>query len=221
VQQSGCDMLLRIQYGRALKIAGGSLPAANSERRVEWRPSPDDRRAHPELPADAVIRGRPIVAHVEGQDGNRVELYLFTTLEEPRERLVEVYRRRWNIELDIRSLKQTLRLHSLSSKSPAGAQKELLLAIAGYNLVRSVQVAAARQANLEPRQLSFSGVQAVVMTALPRLATTTDAAQWEKQYQQVLGWAAQCKLPNRGSLRSYPRAVWGKGGTFPSHKRAP
>ena len=221
LQQSGCDMLLRLQYGRARTIAGGSLPPVNSERLVEWRPSRDDRRAHPELPADAVIRGRLMVAQVEGKDGKMVELYLFTTLEEPQEVLVELYRRRWDVELDIRSLKQTLRLHSLSSKSPEGVEKELLLAIAGYNLVRSVQVAAARQANLKPRQLSFSRVQAVVMTALPRLATTTDAAQWEKQYQQILRWAAQGKLPNRGHRRSYERVVWGTGAKFPRHKRAP
>jgi hypothetical protein len=221
LQQGGCDMLLRLQPGRAQKIAGGSLPPGPSERRVAWRPSRDDRRAHPELPADAVIRGRLIVAQVKKQDGKVGEIYLFTTLEEPAEMLVEFYRRRWNIELDIRSLKQTLRLHSLSSKSPEGAEKELLLAIAGYNLVRSVQVAAARKANLTPRQLSFSRVQAVVMTALPRLATTTDAEQWEKQYQQILLWAAQGKLPNRGGPRSFERAVWGKGATFPSHKRAP
>src|SRR5947209_14675222 len=221
VQQRGRDLLLRLQYGRARTIAGGTLPAAHSERRVEWRPSRDDRRAHPELPADAVIRGRLIIAQVVKKNGKRVELYLFTTLEEPQEMLVELYRRRWDVELDIRSLKQTLRRHSLSSKSPEGAEKERLLATAGYNLVRSVQVAAARQANLKPRQWSFSRVQAVVMTALPRLATTTDAAQWEKQYQQLLHWAAQGKLPNRGGPRSYERAVWGKGAKFPSHKRAP
>src|SRR5882672_237029 len=122
-------------------------------------PAGDDRRAHPELPADAVIRGRLIVAQVVKPNGKMVEFYLFTTLEEPWEELVELYRRRWDVELDIRSLKQTLRMHSLSSKSPEGAEKELLLATAGYNLVRSVQVAAARQANLKPRQLSFSRVQ--------------------------------------------------------------
>ena len=109
----------------------------------------------------------------------------------------------------------------MSSKSPEGVEKELLLATAGYNLVRSVQVAAARQANLKTRRLSFSRVQAVVMTALPRLATTTDAAQWEKEYQQLLRWAAQGKLPNRGGPRSFERALWDKGAKFPSHKRAP
>jgi hypothetical protein len=221
LKQSGCDMLLRLQYGRVRNIAGGSLPPANSERLVEWRPSRDDRRAHPELPKDAVIRGRLIVTQIVKEGGKIGELYLFTTLEEPREMLVELYRRRWDVELDIRSLKKTLRMHSLSSKSPQGTHKELLLATAGYNLVRSVMVATARQANLKPRQLSFSMVQAVVMTALPRLATTTDAAQWEKEYQQLLRWAAQGKLPNRGGPRSYERAVWGKGAKFPSHKRAP
>ena len=220
-QASHHAVLFRVQEARARRMAGGFLPPANSEQRVEWRPSRDERRAHPELPADAVVRGRLIVAHVEGKDGKTIRLCLFTTLEEPREVLVEVYRRRWDIELDIRSLKQTLRLHSLTSKSPAMVEKELLLSVAGYNLVRSVQREAARLANLEPKRLSFSRVQAVVMTAVPRLASITDAAQWEAEYQQVLGWAAQGKLPNRSRQRSYPRAVWGHGATFPRHPRPP
>ena len=218
-QEHNYGVLFRITEERARKIAGQLLPPAGSERRIEWRPSQHDRRAHPELPADAVVRGRLIAAHVEGEDGKPLKLSLFTTLEEPGEVLVELYRRRWDVELDIRSLKQTLRLHSLSSKTPEMAEKELLLAIAGYNLVRSVQMAAAHQANLEPRRLSFSRVQAVVMTALPRLATCTDAVKWEAEYQQVLRWAAQGKLPNRTRRRSYPRAVWGKRATFPSHER--
>jgi hypothetical protein len=80
---------------------------------------------------------------------------------------------------------------------------------------------AARLANLEPKRLSFSRVQAVVMTAVPRLAAISDAAQWEAEYLQVLRWAAQGKLPQRPRQRSYPRAVWGRGGSFPSHQRPP
>ncbi len=217
-QQHRYRVLFRMTEERARKIAGQVLPPAGTERLIEWRPSRDDRRAHPELPADAVVRGRLIVAHVEGEKGERLKLYLFTTLEEEREILVELYRRRWHIELDIRSLKQTLGMHSLSAKTPEMVEKELLLAMAGYNLVRAVQMAAARQANLEPRQLSFSRVQAVVMTALPDLATITDMAQWETKYQQVLVWAAQGKLPNRTRRRSYPREVWGRGGSFPKRK---
>lgn len=219
-QQKGFGTLCRLTEARARRIAGSFLPPAGCERRVEWRPSRDDRRAHPEIPVEAVVGGRLIVARIQGQDGKSSVLYLFTTLEEPPEVLTELYRRRWDIELDIRSLKQTLRLHSLSAKTPEMVEKELLLAIAGYNLVRSVQMEAARIANLEPRRLSFSHVQAVVITALPRLATLTDAAEWEVQYQRILRWAAQGKLPNRTRPQSYPRAVWGHGGTFPKRKRS-
>lgn len=220
-QQHGCGVLMRITEERARKIAGQLSPPAGSDCRLEWRPSRADRRAHPELPAEAVVRGRLMVAHVRGEDGKSFQLYLFTSLQEPSEVLVELYRRRWDIELDIRSLKQTLGMHSLRSKTPEMAEKELLLAIAGYNLVRSIQMAAARQANLEPRELSFSRVQAVIMTALPQIATITDAAEWEAKYQQVLGWAAQSKLPIRPRRRSYPREVWGKGATFPRRKCQP
>src|SRR5205809_1107562 len=62
----------------------GGLPPAGCECRVEWLPSRDDLRAHPEIPAAAVVRGRLIVAHVVGQDGKRFKLYLFTSGEEPR-----------------------------------------------------------------------------------------------------------------------------------------
>ena len=93
-QQHNFGVLFRITEERARKIAGHCLPPAGRERRIEWRPSPHDRRAHPALPADAVGRGRLIVAHVEGEDGKRIKLYPFTTLEEPLEVLVELYRQR-------------------------------------------------------------------------------------------------------------------------------
>src|SRR6266699_654883 len=60
-QQSHHPVLLRLQEARARRMAGGFLPPAHSERWVEWRPSRDERSAHPELPADAVVRGRLIV----------------------------------------------------------------------------------------------------------------------------------------------------------------
>ena len=44
-----------------------------------------------------MVRGRLIAAHVEGEDGKPLKLSLFTTLEEPGEVLVELYRRRWDV----------------------------------------------------------------------------------------------------------------------------
>ena len=115
------------------------MPPAGCECRVEWLPSRDDLRAHPEIPAAAVVRGRLIVAHVVGQDGKRFKLYQFTSGEEPREMWVELYRRRWDIELDIRSLKQTLRMHSANSASLAGVRSMALAPFASKITVSFVE----------------------------------------------------------------------------------
>jgi hypothetical protein len=60
------------------------------DRKVIREPSRDDRRAHPDLPGEACIEGRMIVAPPE----NSTEiLYLFTTLEETAEQTVLLYAR--------------------------------------------------------------------------------------------------------------------------------
>ena len=69
--------------------------------------------------------------------GKAIQLYLVTTLDLPVEQILELYGFRWNIELDLRSLKQTVHLHSLRSTTPAMAEKELVLGVTAYNFVRA------------------------------------------------------------------------------------
>ena len=71
---------------------------------MDWKPSRWDRAAHPDLPADACIRVRLIAAPVVRR-GKVIQLYLVTTLDLPVEQILELYGFRWNIELDLRSLK--------------------------------------------------------------------------------------------------------------------
>jgi hypothetical protein len=107
-------------------------------------------------------------------------LCLFTTLDLPVAEILGIYKLRWNVETDLRSLQRTVGLHQLNCKSPDMAEKELLLAIAAYNLVRAVMCLAARPAHITPRQLSFSFGQTVVAAALPGL----DHAADDEEYQQ-------------------------------------
>src|SRR5437867_1932136 len=104
------------------------------------------------------------------------------------EQIVELYARRWNIETDLRSLKQTVRLHMLRSQTPAMVAKELILGVTAYNLVRAIIHTAARQANLDPRSLSFARVQDVVNAWLPLLAATTSEAQYQAEFQRMMGY---------------------------------
>ncbi len=215
--QRGHDVLLRLTAARAKRIGGGEL-IEGTDREVVWTPSRDDRRAHPELPPEACVRGRFLVQQVRASNGQLVTLYLFATLDLPAEQIVELYGYRWNIEIDLRSLKRTVRLHPLSSKSVAMAAKELVLAVTAYNFVRGVIQLAARRENLDPRRLSFSRAQDVVNAFLPTLAAAPSEEEYQTQLQRMFRYVAACRLPNRRHRPSTPRAVWGQPCVYPKRK---
>jgi hypothetical protein len=215
--QSGRPMIVRLSQPRAKKVLGTNL-REGTDRKVAWRISRWDREAHPHLPEQASVEGRVLVCRNPSRAGEL--LYLFTTLELAPEQILSIYKLRWRVETDLRSLKRTVALHQLSSKSPDMVDKELLLAVAAYNLVRTVMCLAARRANIEPRELSFSYVQAVVEAALPGLDHASNDEEYQERMDRVLRYAARRKLPRRTRKRSYPREVWGRGGHFPNRKRS-
>jgi hypothetical protein len=218
VHQSGRPMILRLTQPRAQNILGEDLKAGTG-RKVLWRPSRWDRKSHPELPEQALVEGRVLACPHPSRPGEL--LYLFTILELPVNQILGIYKLRWRVETDLRSLKRTVGLHQLSSKSPDMVEKELLLAIAAYNLVRAVMCLAARRVGIAPRQLSFSFVQAVVEAALPGLDSAFNEKEYGQRLERMLRFAAQGKLPRRTRNRSYPREVWGRGAKFPARKRNP
>lgn len=216
VHQSGRPMVVRMQLGRARKMLGQE-PAAGMEQKVVWKASRHDRKGHPWLPPEAQLEGRLLVFQ---HPGNPKELVcLFTTLDLPADEIFKLYRLRWNIELDLRSLKQTIGLHQVSSKSLEMVEKELLMAISAYNLVRAAMCLAARQAEIEPRRLSFSQTQDVVRAAMPGLEQAKTEEEFQQRLDRMLRRVSQCTLPKRPNRRSYPRQVWGQGARFPPHRR--
>ena len=132
--------------------------------------------------------------------------------------MVALYGQRWNIETDLRSLKHTVHLQELSSRSSDGMEKELLAALCAYNLVRAVMALAGRRSGTVARRLSFTQVLDVVNSAWPRLIAAASPEEHDAEFERVLDWAAACKLPNRKKRRSYPRQVWGRGFHFPRRK---
>jgi hypothetical protein len=148
-------------------------------------------------------------------------LYFFTTLDLKPKRILALYKLRWNIETDLRNLKRTLELHQVTGKSKAMVEKEVLMAVCAYNVVRAVMYLSASQAGLKPRQLSFSVAQDAVMAAWPYLQRAETAAEFHQEVQRLLRVVAQAKLPERSRQRSYPREIWGRGGHFPFRRRSP
>jgi hypothetical protein len=199
------DVLVRLTRQRAEALAGGPFTAAG-ERPVCWKPTRFDRCGGP-FPKEAAVQGRLVCLEAQ-KDAPEPFLYFFTTLTLKPQRLAELYRLRWNVETDLRSLKQTVRLQQLASRSCDMLAKELLMAVATYNLVRAVICLAAENAHLEPRRISFTSVYTLVETFLPDILTASSKRQWTQCWERILSIATAYKLPVRAKPRSYPRAVW-------------
>jgi len=203
-------VIVRLTPSRARRL-GGRL-AAGVDRAVVWKPSAWDRKRHPELPPEAAVPGRFIVC---GLAGRREPLYLFTTLDLPLPELVQLYGLRWNVETDLRSLKQTVRLHRLTGNSVDVVEKEILAAVAAYNLIRTVMCLAAQEANADPRQFSFSQVLYLMNAFWPELLAETTSSRWKRKLRRIVRLATSCKLPKRKRRRCYPREVWARGYRYP------
>ena len=217
VQQSRRELILRLTLSRAQSLLG--TLCNGTHRSVVWKPSRWDRKAHPDLPAEASVKGWVIVCPNPANPSEK--LCLFTTMDSAAEDIVALYKMRWNVETDLRSLKRTVSLHEISGKAVAMVEKEILLAVAAYNLVRAIMALAAQRAGIEPRQLSFAGVQAAVLAALPGLDHANTEEECNHKMDRLLRYAAQARLPVRTRQRTYSREIWGRGGHFPFRKSSP
>jgi hypothetical protein len=217
--QRAHPVLLRLTAARAQRLAGEPL-RDGVDRHIEWEPSRDDRRNHPGLSADARVGGRLLVTRVQpGNGAAPFLLALFTTLAVPADEVVNLYGNRWNIETDLRSLKDTLRLEQLTCTTAEMVAKEIDLAMMAYNLVRAVSCLAAQRAGLTPRAFSFTRVRNVLNAFAPLLAAATDQQQARKLWDDMMHYVDQAKLPKRHRKRpSHPRAVWGRPRGYPTRK---
>ena len=217
--QRGHPVVLRLTTARAKHLAGEAL-RDGMDRPIQWKPSREDRRSHPQLPADACVAGRLIVRQVK--PGGRTEpflLALFTTLEEEAGQIVELYGHRWHIETDLRSLKGTLALEQLTCATPEMVAKEIDVAILAYNLVRAVTYLAAQKAGLKPREYSFTRVRNVINAFAPLIAASSDARETKLLIDKMMFYVNQAKLPKRRRKRaSYSRSVWPKPQKYSKRK---
>jgi putative transposase len=210
---------LRLTLGRARHLNGGALEDG-IDRALVWQPTRDDRRSHPELPADACVKGRPTVRQVQPDNGAAPFLLsILTTLPRSPSEVFDLYGKRWFIETDLRTLKSTLCLDQLTCTTPDMVAKEIDLGMAAYNLVRSMIAVAAAQSGIPPRGYSFTKVRRIVQTFAPVLAMAPNRRAAERIFDQMMIYVQQSKLPRRKRKRpSYPREVWKRGATFPSRK---
>ena len=92
--------------------------------------------------------------------GYRVhEITLVTTLLDaatyPATELAELYYRRWQVEINLRHIKISMKMDVLKCETVDGVLKELAMFALAYNLVRSVMVESARARCAEPDRIGL------------------------------------------------------------------
>jgi hypothetical protein len=212
--QRSHPVLLRLTRERALRLANGPL-TATMDRPIRWKPTRFDRCGGP-YPEQAQLPGR-LLCCPAADPAAPEPLYFFTTADYPASQILQLYALRWNVETDLRSIKQAVHLQQLSARSVSTLEKELLLALAAYNLVRAVICLAAEKAHVPPRRLSFTNIYTLVETFSDDIIAARHQADWDAVWQRIISLAAQYLLPNRSKPRSFPRAVWPKPKSFPAN----
>jgi hypothetical protein len=85
------------------------------------------------------------------------------------EQIGQLYERRWEGEVDLRSIKSTMQMDILRCKTPAMVEKEIWAHLLAYNLLRTVMAVAAADNDVEPRALSFKGAKQTLTAFAPKL----------------------------------------------------
>jgi len=154
--------------------------------------------------------------------GRRTEtLVVVTSLTDPvtypKEDIAELYGYRWNAELDIRDIKQTLGLDHLRCKSPGMIRRELWVTLLAYNLVRKLIATAAAVHGKQPRQLGFTLACQTVLSSWILLATGACRDEQEL-WRLALERIAANEVANRPG-RIEPRMIKRRRHRYPLMKK--
>jgi DDE family transposase len=153
------------------------------------RPKWMDEETYAQMPEELEVR--VCWRRVEIPGFRTKEVTVVTTLldekEYAAEEIVGLYRRRWQAELNLRTLKQTMKMEHLVCKSPEMVRKELWAHLLAYNLVRGMMAQAARERGVLPVRLSVAGA-IQTLGALREMLTWLEGPRWEWVVRAL--WAA-------------------------------
>lgn len=200
------DVVYRLKEDRAKSLLKTKVLSGECDKQCEWRPSKTELQKYPELTSNSVNRGRIIVKDVI-RDNKIIKVIIFTTLLDiPANEIVDLYGKRWQIEGDLRDLKKTLMLDELSARTPEVLDREILAAIVGYNIIRTLILFAAVTHGIEdPRRIGFKNAVTVLRCFTPELMKAKSQKECIAVVDQMLLRIAF--VVNKKRDRSYPREI--------------
>ena len=183
LQRRGVDVVMRMHQKRKTDFRRG-VQLGRYDHLVTWkkpaRPEWMDEETYRQYPDTLTMR--EVRVRLTAKNSRSRVITIATTLLEANEYrkadLAELYRRRWDAELHLRSLKTVLHMDVLRCKTPAMVRKEIWAHLLAYNLVRKVMAQAAQKHHVKPHTISFKAtLQTLKAFALPLLTFPRGALQ--------------------------------------------
>jgi len=198
----GVDSVVHKHQLRATDFRTGKRLGPN-DHLVCWskpaRPDWMSKQEYAALPDQLTLREVRVVVR---QKGFRTkELVIVTTLLDaesyPAAEIAALYRRRWQAELHLRSLKIVLQMDHLRCKTPHRVRNEFYMHLVAYNLIRQLLAVAACRAGREPWTVSFKGALQTITNLLPLLTTTISTTGWCEALLDALATHVVGNRPDR------------------------
>jgi hypothetical protein len=184
----GVDSVMRLHHARGFDFRRGKR-LSQDDILVTWK-KPEQRTAawsaeeFAALPETLTLRQIRLHINLKGFRSRTIILVstLLDPLAYPAEAIRALYLERWSVELHFREIKIVLALDILRCLTPLMIEKELLLHLIAYNLVRSLMQHAAIGHCVELRRLSFKGT----LDSLRHFADVIHAAHGKPRQQAAL-----------------------------------
>ena len=214
LMKMGVDVCFRKHQARHTDFRKGRRLGKN-DHIVSWkkgtRPEWMSKEEYATLPDEIVLRE---VKYMIDEPGRKQEPFIVaTTMLEAkgetgvtRDEIAELYGFRWNIELDIRSIKSYMNLSHVRCKSPEMVRREFWTTLLAYNLIRTTIALAANLYGKEPRRISFVSACQYVLASWQEAHYIEDASRLEHYCREMLKAISQCEVGNRPG-RFEPRVV--------------
>ena len=210
VLQRGVDIVVRKHQLRRTDFRTGKR-LGKEDHLVVWsrpaRPPWMSAEQYATLPEELTLRELRVRVV---QPGMRTQsLVVVTSLldvqEYSSEEIALLYRRRWQAELYLRSIKVVLQMDHLRCKTPERVRNEFYMHLVGYNLIRGVMAVAARQAGKSPWEISFKGTLQTLNHFLPILLANATTDAWCNALLTAVATHAVGNRPDRFEPRRVKR----------------
>ncbi|HEV3250894.1 MAG TPA: IS4 family transposase, partial [Puia sp.] len=134
-----------------------------------------------------------------------------------RKELAEIYVKRWQIEINLKSVKSVMEMDMLSCKTPDMLRKEIGIHFLAYNFIRLLMAEACIKHDKFPWEVSFKGTMQLLNTVTPFFLIGSKDKN-KILYEKMLEWIVINRVGNRPG-RVEPRLVKQRRKAFSLLKR--